>query len=236
MPEALRRVRDYLGEVPRDTQRLGQRHRPERVTRLIQSAARNVATPATAKTLAADASRPEDTVSDEAVAEYVSALRRLFVIEDQPAWQPHLRSRYRLRRSSKLHFVDPSLATAALRAEPGSLMRDLNFMGLLFESMVVRDLRVYAQAVDGEVSYYQDNSGLEVDAIVTAGDSWGAFEVKLGGEKRIEEAAERLIKFSKRIDTSKCGAPAALAVVVATGYGYVRKDGVQVIPIGCLGP
>jgi predicted AAA+ superfamily ATPase len=236
MPDALRRVRDYLNEIPRDTQRLGQRHRPERVTRLIQSAARNVATPVTAKTLAADASRPEDAISDEAVADYLSALRRLFVIEDQPAWQPHLRSRYRLRRSSKLHFVDPSLATAALRADPGALMRDVNFMGLLFESMVIRDLRVYAQAIDGEVTYYQDNNQLEVDAIVTAGDSWGAFEIKLGGDNRIEEAAENLIKFSKRVDTSKSGNPAVLGVIAATGYGYVRQDGIQVIPIGCLGP
>lgn len=236
MPDALLRVRDYLEEIPRDTQRLGQRHRTERVTRLIHSAARNVATPVTAKTLAADASRPEDLVSDEAVAAYLSSLARLFVIESQPAWQPHLRSRYRLRRSPKLHFVDPSLAIAALRAEPGSLMRDVSFMGLLFESMVIRDLRIYTQAIDGEVAYYQDNSQLEVDAIVTAEDSWGAFEVKLGGDKRIEEAAENLAKFRERIDTSKSGDPAVLAVIVATGYGYVRKDGIQVIPVGCLGP
>lgn len=236
LTDALRRVRDYLSEIPRDTQRLGQRHRPERVTRLILSLARNVATPVTAKTLAADASRPEDPISNDAVADYVSALARLFVVEDQPAWQPHLRSRYRLRRAAKRHFVDPSLAVAALQAEPTALMRDLNFMGLLFESMVIRDLRIYAQAIDGEVEYYQDSSGLEVDAIVTAGGSWGAFEVKLGGDKRIEEGAAALAKFKERIDTSKSGDPAVMAVIVGTGYGYVRKDGIQVIPVGCLGP
>ncbi len=235
LADALRRVRDYLGEVPRDSQRLGPRHRTERVTRLIQSLARNVATPVAASTLATDASRPEDSISGDAVGDYLDALDRLFVIENQPAWQPHLRSRYRLRRTAKRHFVDPSLAVAALRSEPDALMRDLEFMGLLFESMVIRDLRVYAQAIDGEVAYYQDNSDLEVDAIVQTADSWGAFEIKLGGEKRIEEGARSLVKFRDRIDTFRSGDPAVLAIVVATGYGYVRKDGVQVIPIGCLG-
>jgi hypothetical protein len=236
LADALRRVRDYLDEVPRDTQRLGPNHRSERVMRLIQSLARNVATPVAASTLAADASRPEDSVSDDAVGDYLDALARLFVIENQPAWQPHLRSRYRLRRTAKRHFVDPSLAVAALRSEPDALMRDLEFMGLLFESMAIRDLRVYAQALDGEVAYYQDNSDLEVDAIVQTANSWGAFEIKLGGERRIEEGARSLTKFKDRIDTSKSGDPAVLAIIVATGYGYVRKDGIQVIPIGCLGP
>jgi predicted AAA+ superfamily ATPase len=237
LPDALRRVRDYLGEIPRgDIQRLGQRHRPERVTRLIQSLARNVATPVSARTLAVDASQPEDPMSDDAVAEYLSSLARLFVVEDQPAWQPHLRSRYRLRRAAKRHLVDPSLAVAALRADPDALIRDLSFMGLLFESMVTRDLRIYGQALDGAVEYYQDSGDLEVDAIVTAGGSWGAFEIKLGGERRIEEGAANLLKFKERIDTSRSGDPAVLAVIVGTGYGYVRKDGVQVVPIGSLGP
>lgn len=236
LSDALRQVRDYLHEIPRDVQRLGSRHRMERVTRLIQSLARNVATPATARTLAADASRPEDPISDDAVADYLSSLTSLFLVEDQPAWQPHLRSRYRLRRAAKRHFADPSLAVAALQGNPSVLIRDLNFMGLLFESMVIRDLRIYAQAIDGEVMYYQDSGGLEVDAVVQAGDSWGAFEVKLGGEKRIEEGATALLKFRERIDTSKSGDPAVLAIIVGTGYGYVRKDGIRVIPIGCLGP
>jgi uncharacterized protein len=236
LPDALRRVRDYLDEIPRDTQRLGPRHRTERVVRLIQSLARNVATPVTARTLATDASRPEDPMSDDAVADYLDSLARLFVVENQPAWQPHLRSRYRLRRAAKRHFIDPSLAVAALRSEPEALMRDLSFMGLLFESMVIRDLRTYAQAIDGEVAYYQDSSGLEVDAIVQTGSSWAAFEIKLGGEKRIEEGAATLARFRDRIDTSKSGDPAVLAIIVGTGYGYTREDGIQVIPVGCLGP
>lgn len=235
MPYALRRVRGYLGEIPRDTERLA-RHRPERVNRLLESLARNVATNVSASTLAVDASRPEDTVSDEAVADYLSSLSRLFVIEDQPAWQPHLRSRHRLRRAPKRHFVDPSLATAALRADPPALIRDLNFMGLLFESLVVRDLRVYAQPLDGEVQHYRDSDGLEVDAIVKLGDTWGAFEIKLGGAKAIEEAAAALRKFVNRVDTSRTGPPGALVVIVGNGYGYTREDGIQVVPIGCLGP
>lgn len=234
-PQALRRVRSYLGEVPRDTERLAG-NRPERVARLLESLARNVSTLVTARTLAADASRPEDPLSDDAVADYLSSLSRLFVIEDQPAWQPHLRSRYRLRRAPKRHFVDPSLAAAALRADPPALIRDLNFLGFLFESMVVRDLRVYAQPREGEVQHYRDSSGLEVDAIVTAGDSWGAFEIKLGGTEAIDEAAAALRKFADRVDTSRTGPPATLAVIVGSGYGYVREDGVQVIPLGCLGP
>lgn len=236
LDDALRRVRDYLDEIPRETRRLAERHRPERVVRLLQSLARNVATPVAASTLATDVSRPEDPVSDDAVADYLSSLARIFVVEDQPAWQPHLRSRYRLRRAAKRHLVDPSLAAAALRATPEDLVRDLNSMGLFFESMVVRDLRIYAQALDGAVEHYQDSGGLEVDAIVTAGSAWGAFEVKLGGPKRIEEGATNLTKFSDRIDTSKSGDPAVLAIIVGGGYGYIREDGIQVIPIACLGP
>lgn len=235
MPQALRRVRDYLGEIPRDVNRLS-RHRPERVSRLLESLARNVATLVAASTLALDASRPEDPISDDAVADYLGSLSQLFVVEDQPAWQPHLRSRYRLRRSPKRHFVDPSLAVAALRADPTALIRDLNFMGLLFESLVVRDLRVYAQILEGEVQYYQDSGGLEVDAIVKIGDRWGAFEVKLGGTASIEEAAATLKKFVAKIDTSRTGPPAVLAVIVGTGYAFVREDGIQVVPVGCLGP
>ncbi len=189
-----------------------------------------------ARTLADDASRPEDPVSEETVAAYLSSLSRLFVVEDQPAWQPHLRSRYRLRRAPKRHFVDPSLAVAALRGDPQGLIRDLNFMGFVFESLVIRDLRIYAQPLEGEVQHYRDGGGLEVDAIVQAGDSWGGFEIKLGGTEAIDEAARALLKFAGRIDTSRTGPPSALAVIVGNGYGYVREDGVQVIPVGCLGP
>lgn len=232
-------VRDYLAEIRRtDINAVdGIRRDPERVGRLVRSLARNVATHVAASTLAADTEGADGPLKKHTVGDYLAALERLFIVEDQPAWAPHLRSRYALRRAAKRHFVDPSLAVAALRASPVALLRDLNLLGLLFESLVVRDLRVYAQASDGRVLQYRDSDDLEVDAIVETGDGrWAAFEVKLGGEKLIDEGANSLKTFSKRVDTDKTGEPAALAVIVADGYGYVREDGIQVIPVGALGP
>lgn len=235
---ALRRARDYLSEVVRaDLKTVGPSHRPEKVMRLLQSLARNLATDVAATTLARDASGAGDSITSATVAEYLEALSRLFVIEDQPAWRPHLRSRYALRKAPKRHFVDPSLAVAALRASPQALIDDLRTFGLFFESMVVRDLRIYAQRLDATIEHYRDSNGLEVDAIVNCQDgTWGAFEVKLGGETAIEEAAAALRKFARQVDTSRSGEPAFLAVVTAGGYGYRREDGIQVIPLGTLGP
>jgi uncharacterized protein len=170
------------------------------------------------------------------VGEYLGSLERLMIVEDQPAWAPHLRSRSRVRSAPKRHLVDPSLAVAALRATPGRLLKDLNLTGFLLESLVVRDLRIYAQANDAEVLQYRDNTGLEVDAVVEAADGrWAAFEIKLG-VGRVDEAAESLLTFKDRVDTRWSGPPEALGVIVATGFGYQRPDGVGVIPIGALGP
>jgi len=238
VPDGLLAVRDYLDEIARvDIGRMDGTHRdPNRVARLFASLARNVATHAAATTLARDTGGADGPLKDDTVREYLGALERLMVIEDQPAWAPHLRSSYRLRTAPKRHFVDPSLAVAALRATPDRLLDDLNLLGFLFESLVVRDLRVYAQAADGRVLQYRDNGGLEVDAIVETGDGrWMAFEVKLG-QGQIDDAAASLMRFAKRIDTARCGSPALLGVIVATGYGYRREDGVAVIPIGALGP
>ncbi|MDO8502403.1 MAG: DUF4143 domain-containing protein [Gemmatimonadaceae bacterium] len=235
---SLQAVRDYLDEIRRvDVGRVDQTRRdPDKVGRLISSLARNVATCVTATTLAADAGGSDGALKDDTVREYLAALERLMIVEDQPAWAPHLRSRSILRNAPKRHFVDPSLAVAALRATPARLLKDLNLFGFLFESMVIRDLRVYAQAADAAVYHYRDNTGLEVDAIVQAADGrWAAFEVKLG-HGQIDEAAANLLKFSARIDARKSGKPSTLAVVVASGYGYVRDDGVAVIPIGAFGP
>jgi predicted AAA+ superfamily ATPase len=236
--QSLRALRGYLDELRRvDMSRLDNVTRdPERVGRLLQSLARNIATPAAATTLAADTAGPDGALKDDTVSEYLTVLERLFVVEDQPAWAPHLRSRSVLRRGAKRHFVDPSLAVAALRATPERLLGDLNLLGLLFESLVVRELRVYAQAFDGRVLHYRDNTGLEVDAIIEQPDgTWAAFEVKLGAGL-IDEGAAALSRFAGRVDTSKCGPPAVLGVIVGTGYGYVRDDGIAVIPIGALGP
>jgi predicted AAA+ superfamily ATPase len=231
---ALRQVRDYLDEVVRaDLKTVGPRHRPGKVMRLL----RNLASDVAATTLARDASERGDPVTSATVSEYLEALSRLFVIEDQPAWRPHLRSRYALRKTPKRHFVDPSLAAAALRATPSGLIDDLNSFGLFFESMVVRDLRIYSQPLDASIEHYRDSNGLEVDAIVNCTDGgWGAIEIKLGGETAVEQAARTLRRFAEQVDTDRSGSPAFLAVVTAGGYGYRREDGVQVVPIGALGP
>lgn len=235
---ALRAVRDYLEEIRRtDIARVDETYRdPERVGRLLRSLGRNIATSAARRTLAKDAGGAEDPLDHRTVDDYLSALERLMIVEDQPAWAPHLRSKSILRRSAKRHFVDPSLAVAALRATPERLLKDLNLFGLLFESLVVRDLRVYAQGADARVYHYRDNTDLEVDAIVEAADGrWAAFEIKLG-PGHIEAGAASLSKFARRVDTTRSGEPSALAVIVGTGYGYTRKDGIGVIPIGALGP
>ena len=172
------------------------------------------------------------------VAEYLDALERLMVVENQPAWSPHLRSRTTLRSSPVRHFVDPSLAVAALRSSPPALLADLQFLGLLFESMVIRDLRVYAQAADAEVFHYREKGGLEVDAVVeTADGRWAAFEVKLG-ERWVAEGERNLKRLAARLADSPHGAPAALAVIVPSGYGYVECEAEQVgvVPISALGP
>ena len=237
---ALQANRDYLEEVRRvDINRVdGVARDPERVARFLRSYARNVATHASMSTIAADTGGEDGPLKDHTALEYANALGRLMVIEDQPAWAPHLRSKSILRNAPKRHFVDPSLAVAALRASPKYLREDLELFGFLFESLVVRDFRVYAQAADADVYHYRDNTGLEIDTVVATGAGpWAAFEVKLGGEARIEEAAANLLKFRNRVDTQRCGDPAALAVVVGSGtYAYRREDGIWVLPIGVCGP
>ncbi|MFO7893377.1 MAG: DUF4143 domain-containing protein [Longimicrobiales bacterium] len=238
--EAVQANRDYLEEVRRtDIRRVdGVRRDPTRVGRLLRSLARNVATTASVSTMAADTGEADGPLKDHTALEYLAALEQLMAIEDQPAWAPHLRSKSILRKSPKRHFVDPSLAVAAVGATPERLASDLHFFGLLFESLVIRDLRVYGQPLDAEVYHYRDNTGLEVDAVVERPDGrWAAFEIKLGGTQRIEEGAASLLKFADRVDTERSGEPAALGVIVGTGgYAYVRDDGVSIIPVGLLGP
>ena len=233
---ALRANRDYLDETRRaDLERTdGTRRDPQRVARLLESLARNVATPALVTTLGADSGGADGALADETVRAYLDALARVMVVEDQPAWSPRLRSRTRLRSAAKRHFVDPSLAVAAMRATPDRLLRDLEWMGFLFESLVVRDLRTHAQAYGATVHHYRDGAGLEVDAVVVSDDGgWAAFEVKLG-HGQVEQAAANLRAFAERVDTRRLGAPTTLAVITGSGAGYVRKDGVAVLPIGAL--
>jgi len=236
--EASVAVRAYLDDIRRsDIQRVdGVAHDPERVMELMRSLARNVATTAGVATVARDLAGSDRPIDPDTAYRYHDALVRLMVVEDQPAWAPHLRSRSRIRSSPKRHFVDPSLAAAALRATSPRLLADLELMGFLFESLVIRDLRIYAQDQDAQVLHYKDNTDLEVDAIVERADGvWGAFEVKLG-TGTVDAAAEALHRFADRVDTTKAGTPAILGVITGTGLAYSRPDGVRVIPIGTLGP
>jgi hypothetical protein len=236
--DAARAARDYLEQIRQvDVSRVaGSRRDPAKVEWLLRSLARNISTEAAVTVLAADAGGGDGPLDRHTVAEYLNILDRLMVIEDQPAWAPHLRSRASLRTSPKRHFVDPSLAVAALGAGPERLLQDLKLLGLLFESLVIRDLRVLAQPLDGHVLHYRDNYGREADAVVQLADGrWGAFEVKLGAGL-VDEGAEALLRFRTAIDTRKSGEPAILGVIAGTGFGYVRPDGVAVIPVGSLAP
>lgn len=236
--DAARAARDYLEQVRHlDVSRVaGSKRDAARIERLLRSLARNTATEAAVTVLAADAGGGDGPLDRHTVTEYLNILDRLMVIEDQPAWAPHLRSRASLRTSSKRHFVDPSLAVAALGAGPARLLDDLNLLGLLFESLVIRDLRVLAQPLDGEVLHYRDNYGVEADAVVQLADGrWGAFEVKLGAGL-VDEGAAALLRFRESIDTRKSGEPSVLGVIAGTGFGYVRPDGIAVIPVGALAP
>jgi predicted AAA+ superfamily ATPase len=160
----------------------------------------------------------------------------LMIIEELPAWSPHLRTRNTLRKSATRHFVDPCLATAMLGASPSKLLKDINYFGLLFESLVLRDLRVYSQPLRAELSHYRDDKNLEVDIIIVRPDGrWAGVEAKLG-TAWIDEGASNLLKMADKVDPDKNGAPAFLAVVTASGSAYQRKDGVLVLPIGLLGP
>ena len=165
---------------------------------------------------------------------YLNALRRIFVIEDQPAWLPSMRSKTAIRTASKRHFTDPSIATAVLRTSPKGLLEDFNTFGFLFESLCTRDMRIYAQANDGDVYHFRDKNGLESDMIVALNDGrWAAIEVKLGN-KQIEEAAQHLQELARKVDEEKMGYPSFLMVLTGGEYAYQRKDGVLVVPIGCL--
>ena len=235
---ATRAARDYLEQIRQvDISLVGNTRRdPARMARLLTSLARNTATEAAVTTIAADTGGTDGPLDRRTVTDYLDALGRLMIVEDQPAWAPHMRSKSTLRTSAKRHFVDPSLAIAAMRAGPETLLKDLNTLGLLFESMVIRDLRVLSQPLDGQVFHYRDNKGLEVDAIVQLGDGrWAAFEVKLGSGQ-LDRAAATLVKFAALADQTRIGAPSALAVITATGFGYQRPDGVSVVPVGSLGP
>ncbi len=236
--DAQRFLDNYMTELCRtDVSSVdGVRRDPGGVSRLVASIARNVATTASFSRLSAEAAgdRP---LNRTTATEYLRSLERLFIVEDVPAWRSHLRSRATLQSAPKRHFVDPSLAAAAVAATPERLLADLEALGFLFESLVVRDLRIYGQADGARVYHYRDSDKLEADAIVETRDGrWLAAEIKLGSEDGVEQAARSLLRLRAKVDDSRMGAPSKLLIITATGYGYDRPDGTTVLPITALGP
>ena len=228
----------YLDEVCRvDVPRVnGTRHDPTAVRRTVLSLARHTAASPSGSTLASDIGGTGP-IAFETLTAYLDALTRIFIVDDQPAWSPHLASRSRLRKAPKRHLADPALAACALGAGPDRLFDDREMLGHLFESLAVRDLRVYAQASGAAVFHYLDSNHLEADAIVERRDgAWLAAEVKLGEGASVDAAARSLLKLRDRIDTVRMGEPAKLLVITATGYAHERADGVAVAPLTLLGP
>lgn len=210
---------------------------PERVRRLMRSYARNQGSQVPNTVLAQDiAANDETPISEETVASYLNALRKIFVIEDMPAWNPNLRSKTAIRSSDTRYYIDPSIAAAALGIGPIDLMNDLKTFGFLFETLCIRDLRVFADSLGGNVYHYRDKDGQECDAVIhLRNGKYGLIEIKLGGDKLIEEGAKSLKTMAAKIDTAKMNCPSFLMVLTGTGdYAYRRQDGVYVVPIGCL--
>jgi predicted AAA+ superfamily ATPase len=233
---ALRMSVDYAEAViNQDVSRVdGVEKDPMRVRLLLRSLARNIATMTSMQTILGDVESTETTITDKTFTSYYNALRRIFVVEDMPAWSPSLRSKTAIRTSPKRLFVDPAIATAVMRTNPEAILQDFEYFGFLFEAMCARDVRVYAQRNDGEVFHYRDKSELEVDMVVQLRDGrWGAIEVKLG-QRQIEEAAANLLKLHTKIDTDKMREPSFLMVLTGGEFAYRRKDGVLVVPVGCL--
>ena len=209
----------------------------ERAKRLMKSYARHQGTQIANTVIRDDIlANDAESLTEDTVYAYTNALRKIFVIEDMPAWNPNLRSKTAIRTSNTRYFIDPSIATASLGLGPEDLIKDLNTMGLFFETLCVRDLRVYAESLDGQVYHYRDKSGLECDTVIhLRNGSFGLIEIKLGGDTLIEEGAQNLKKFSAKIDTKKMKEPSFLMVLTGTGkFAYRREDGVYVVPVGCL--
>lgn len=210
---------------------------PQKVRTLLRSYARNQGSQISQASISADISSNDVTdVSEETVSEYLQALRKLYVVEDLKAWNPNLRSKTMIRTSDTRYFVDPSLAVASLRIGPRDLMNDLDMLESLFEALAVRDLRVYAESLDGDIYHYKDNLDNECDIVIHLRDGrYALLEVKLGGERLIEEGVTTLKGVLRRIDTDKMGEPAFMAVVTGTErYAYRRDDGILILPLGAL--
>ena len=242
LPEeaALEQAFDYYDAVTKEdvTRVDGVKRASERVRRLMRAYARHQGTQASIATLREDLKNNDTaTLDDDTIVSYLEALRKIFVVEDMPAWNPNLRSKTAIRTADTRYFVDPSIATAALGMGPADLVSDLNTMGFFFETMCVRDLRVYAEALNGKVYHYRDKSGLECDAVVhLRNGQYGLIEIKLGGQSLIDDGVRTLNSLAAQVDTSRMKAPSFKMVLTATGeYAYRRsEDGIYIVPVGCL--
>lgn len=236
---ALEQAYDYYDAVINsDISRVdGVSRTPMRAKNLMRSYSRNIGTQANNETIKEDMINNDSASLDtDTVLSYVNALKKIFVIEESPAWNPNLRSKIAVRTSDTRYFVDPSIAVASLGLGPNDLINDIKTFGFIFESLCIRDLRVYAEANNGKVYHYRDSSDLECDAVIhLRNGSYGLVEIKLGGDNLIQEGAENLIKLKNKIDTEIMNNPSFMMILTATGnYAYKREDGVFVIPIGCL--
>lgn len=236
---ALMQATDYFDAVIHsDISKVdGVERNSERTARLLRSYARHVGSPVRVSGLLADIKSNEaETITVPTIASYIKALKMIFVIEDSPAWNPNLRSKTAIRSSDTAYFTDQSIGVAAMGIGPKDLINDLKSMGFYFENMCIRDLRVYAEALDGKVYHYRDRNGLECDAVIhLRNGEYGLIEIKLGGETWIEEGAKNLNKLESILDTEKMKKPAFKMVIVGMGnYAYRRKDGILIVPITCL--
>ena len=236
---ALDQAFDYIEAVEkRDISKVdGVERDPVRVHRLLRSLARNQGSQASFGTIRADLEANEsDSLSEDTISSYLKALKEIFVVEDSEAWNPNLRSKTAIRTSDTRYFTDPSIATAALGIGPQDLVNDLKTFGLVFETLAIRDLRVYAEALNGKVYHFRDKNGLECDAVIHLRDGrYGLVEIKLGGDELVNEGSESLLRLAGKIDTERMKAPSFMMVLVGVGtYAYRRVDGVYVVPIGCL--
>lgn len=213
----------------------GVERNPTRVRTILRSLSRNISTTANLSVIREDTRNLNMDISEKTIADYIKALEDIYIIDDVEAWQPKLRSKTDIRTSKKREFVDPSIAVASLRATDKDLLKDFNTFGLIFETLCIRDLKIYSQNIDGEVFYYRDKSGLECDSVIHLHDGrWGAIEIKLGSDIAIDEAAKNLLKFRNSIDITEMNEPSFLMVLTGTEYAYRREDGIYVIPLGVL--
>ena len=213
----------------------GVERNPEKMQNVLRSLARNISTQVSHSTIETDVKNTfDDEISRPTLNDYLNTLEKLFVIENMNATNLNFRSKYALRTKPKKYFVDPSIATAILEMKPNDLINDLNTFGFMFESLCMRDLKIYTSSFNGDITFYRDEKEFEVDAILrTSSGKWGAIEIKLGAGY-VDEAAQNLLKFKERVDTKKCGEPSFLMVLTGTKYSYKRPDGVYVVSIGCL--